>query len=85
MRKRAGVGVGDKIKLVLKLDTKPRIVPIPEELAKELKRNKKAKTAWEKLSPSHRKEILSYLNFLKTPEALQRNIKKLISTHLKIS
>jgi len=70
------------VNLVLELDTEPRIVPIPRELNAALKENEKAKTAWGKLKPSKQKEILSYLNWLKTPAAMQRNVEKIIKVLL---
>ena len=33
---------------------------------------------FKKLTPSRQKDILKYLNYLKSEEALQRNIKKVI-------
>jgi hypothetical protein len=80
MRKKANVKVGDRIQLALKLDTQPRRVPIPKELASALRQNKPAKTAFEQLPPSRQKEILSYLNYLKKPESLKRNIDKVLKT-----
>ena len=48
-----------------------------------LQKNEKAKAAFERLPPSHQKEILDYLNFLKKPETLTRNIEKVIESLLK--
>ncbi|MBI4303788.1 MAG: DUF1905 domain-containing protein [Chloroflexi bacterium] len=78
MRKMAKVGVGDEVQLQLLADTEPRLMPVPERLMQELERNKEAKDVWDRLPPSHRNEILAYLNYLKTPEALERNIPKVI-------
>lgn len=78
MRKKAGVTVGDSIHLALELDREPRSVPMPKEFAEGLRKDKRARAAFEKLSPSHQKEILAYLNYLKKPETLQRNILKVI-------
>jgi hypothetical protein len=83
MRKKANVTVGNLIHLALALDTKPRDAPMPQAFAAALESNEKAKAAFEKLPPSHQKEILVYLNFLKKPETLQRNIAKVISILLK--
>jgi len=83
MRKKANVAVGDLIRLVLALGTKPREVPMPAAFAAALESNEKAKAAFEKLPPSHQKEIISYLNFLKKPETLERNIEKVIKALLK--
>lgn len=78
MRKAVGVNVGDKIRVVLDYDAKPRTMPVPEPLTQALKANPTAKKAWENLTPSKRKEILTYLNWLKGPEALERNVARTI-------
>ena len=83
MRKRANVTVDNQVHMALTLDTKPREVPMPAAFAAALESNEKAKAAFETLPPSHQKEILTYLNFLKKPETLQRNIKKDIESLLK--
>lgn len=79
MRKKANVKVGDVVNLSLKLDTKPRELIVPKVLVDALERNEKARTEWKKLQPSHRKEILDYLNYLKKPESLKRNVEKVVS------
>jgi hypothetical protein len=78
MRSMAKVGVGDRIKVVLERDRQNRDLPIPEKLKEALANNPTAKEAWEKLPPSHKKEFLSYLNFLKSPESLERNVEKIV-------
>jgi hypothetical protein len=83
MRKKANVKVGDRIQLALKLDTQLRTVPMPEEFASALRQNKQAEAAFERLPPSRRKEILSYLNYLKKPESLKRNIDKVLKILVK--
>jgi uncharacterized protein YdeI (YjbR/CyaY-like superfamily) len=49
---------------------------MPPKFAAALARDSRARAAFENLTPSHRKDILNYLNWLKTDEALERNIKK---------
>jgi hypothetical protein len=78
MRRRASVEVGDRVDLVLGLDTQPRSVPMPKELAAALRQNRNAGAAFEALPVSRQKEILVYLNWLKRPETLKRNIDKII-------
>jgi hypothetical protein len=78
MRQAAKVEVGDKVMVGMQFDSDPRIVPVPREFMKALSKNKQAKEAFEKLAPSRQKEILRYLNGLKQPETLQRNIGKVI-------
>jgi uncharacterized protein YdeI (YjbR/CyaY-like superfamily) len=55
---------------------------MPPAFAAALKDNEKGKAVFESLSPSHQKEILAYLNYLKKPETLERNIKKVIKSLL---
>ena len=83
MRQRAAVDVGNRVKLSLRLDAQPRIVAMPPEFARILQSNRAARLAFEQLQPSRRKEILTYLNWLKRPETLSRNIKKTIDKLLK--
>ena len=83
MRKRANVTVDNQVHMALTLDTKPREVPMPAAFAAALESNEKAKAAFEQLPPSHQKEILTYLNYLKKPETLERNIEKVIKSLLK--
>ena len=79
MRKAAGKDVGDIIEIQIDFDPKPRLTPIHPKLKKAFKENPDAKKAFEKLSPSRQKEILRYINFLKSEESVDRNIKRAIS------
>ena len=78
----AGVGVGDSVRVTLKLDIASRELLMPDVLHEAMSSNEETKAAWEALAPSRRREILSYLNFLKTPAALERNVQKLIANLL---
>lgn len=79
VRKAAGVDVGDVVTVALAYDAKPRVRPAPPELLAALEENPEAKAAWEKLAPSHRKEYVAYLDHLKSPEALARNVERTIA------
>jgi hypothetical protein len=79
IRRRAGADVGDEVSISLEVDTEPRVIPVPEPFAKALEGHPEAKLEFDKLTPSRRKEILAYLNSLKTPEALERIILKVIN------
>jgi uncharacterized protein YdeI (YjbR/CyaY-like superfamily) len=78
MRKAANADVGDEVTIEIHFDGSTRIVPMPPLFSHALSKNKHAKTAFEKLAPSRQKEILRYLNSLKQPETLERNIQKVI-------
>ena len=79
MRNAAGKDVGDMIDIQIDFDDKPRTTPMHPKLNKAFKENKEAKAAFEKLSPSRQKEILRYINFLKSEESVDKNIKRAIS------
>ena len=70
----AGVGFGDSIAVELELDTAPRTVEPPADLARELGRDKKAAATWEKLSFTNKKEIARSLEEAKKPETRKRRL-----------
>ena len=78
IRQAAGVDVGDQVHIDIEFDPKPRVEPIPPKLARALSGNKMAKAAFESLAPSRQKEILRYLNSMKTDSSLERNVEKII-------
>ena len=79
MRKAAGKDVGDMIDVQIDFDAAPRTTPMHPKLKKAFQENKEAKNAFDKLSPSRQKEILKYINFLKSEEAVDENVQRAIS------
>ena len=57
MRKAAGIDVGDMAHVKMAFDPKPRIIPVHPKLSEALNSNSHAKSEFEKLSPSRKKEI----------------------------
>jgi len=78
MRKGANAEVGSTVKVEIAFDDKTRLTPLHSKLEKALNKNKKAKQTFEKLAPSRQKEIVRYINSLKTEESVDRNIKRAI-------
>lgn len=78
MRARSGIDTGDHAEVELAFDPEPLEYVMPEKLAQALARNSKAQMTFEQLTPSRRKDIIRYLNSLKTEESLDRNIKKVM-------
>jgi len=66
MRQAAGIDVGDDATVEIEFDPEPRIVPIHPKFARVLSKNREAKAAFLQLAPSRQKEILRYLNSMKT-------------------
>jgi Bacteriocin-protection, YdeI or OmpD-Associated/Domain of unknown function (DUF1905) len=81
MRSATGVSVGDVIEVELEFDRKYRpgpLHPMPPLFRRELAANPQAEQGWSALTPSRQKEILRYLAALKSPQALERNIRKAV-------
>jgi hypothetical protein len=78
MRETAGMDVGDDVYISIEFDPASRIEPMHPRLGDALARNKPAKAAFERLIPSRQREILRYLNSLKTEESLDRNIERVL-------
>lgn len=79
MRKTAGKDVGDVIQINIEYDGEKRTTPMHEKFEWALNKNKKAKDCFNNLAPSKQKEILRYLNNLKTEESITKNIKRAIN------
>ena len=71
----AGVKRGDTITVELAVDTAPRSVDVPYDLAGLLARDKKAAAAWERLSYTNQKEMAQSLEEAKKPETRERRLR----------
>jgi Domain of unknown function (DUF1905)/Bacteriocin-protection, YdeI or OmpD-Associated len=70
----AGVKRGDTIAVDLELDTAPRVVAPPADLARALARDRKAAKSWEKLSYTNQREMARGLEEAKKPETRERRL-----------
>jgi hypothetical protein len=75
-RNAAGVAAGDTVDVDLELDTRPRELALPDDFAKALDRDGKAKKVFEGLSNSKKQRLVLPVANGKTPETRQRNIDK---------
>jgi hypothetical protein len=78
MRKVAGIDVGDLATVKIKFDRSPRTITMHSKLKQALTENKDADSVFQQLPPSYQKEIIRYINLLKTEESISRNIEKAI-------
>ena len=69
-----GLKRGDTITIELDLDTAPRTVELPGDLAKAIARDRKASAAWEKLSYTNKKELARSLEEARKPETRERRL-----------
>ncbi len=72
-----GVSVGDSLRVEVTNDDAPREVELPE-LAKALRRNRRARAAFEALSYSHRREYAQHVAEAKRPETRARRAERAI-------
>jgi len=78
IREQIGKTFGDEIQVSVELDTEERVIEIPKDLVKELKKDKEAKSFFDKLSYTHRKEYVTWIEEAKKEETRQRRIAKTI-------
>ena len=77
-RAKSGVSAGDKVHVVVELDTAPRVIDVPADFAAALKKSARAQQAWDALSNSHKKAHVMPIEDAKTPETRARRIAKSI-------
>ena len=70
----AGVGFGDTVTVELELDTTPREVEPPADLANAIAGDKAMAEKWEKLSFTNKKEMALSLTEAKKPETRVRRL-----------
>jgi len=78
VRERAGVAAGDEIEVAVELDTEPRVVEVPDDLAAALATDAEAQQFFEGLSYSNKRRIVLSINDAKTLETRQRRITRTI-------
>jgi hypothetical protein len=76
LRQGAGVKAGDTVRVVVARDTAPRVVEVPEDLAKALAKNKKAKEFFAKLAYTHQREYVEWITSAKKAETREARVAK---------
>jgi hypothetical protein len=79
IREQAGKTFGDEVTITVEPDTEPRVIEVPADLVKELKKDKEAKALFDKLSYTHQKEYVSWITEAKKEETRQNRILKTIA------
>src|SRR3954454_3556473 len=74
VREQADVEAGDSADVELELDTAPREVGVPEDLASGLADDSRAAAAFEGLSFTHRKEYVRWIEQAKRDETRRRRV-----------
>ena len=78
----AGVSAGDEVDVEVELDTAPRDVEVPPDLAAALDADAAARSAFDALSYSNRRRWVLSVEDARTAQTRQRRIDKVVSTLL---
>jgi hypothetical protein len=74
VKKATGVDAPDRVQVTMELDTDPRTVEVPADLRAALREDADAKAAFAKLSYTHRREYVDWIEEAKRPETRARRI-----------
>lgn len=80
VRQAAGVQAGDEVDVEVELDSAPREVVVPDDFQAALDADPGAKSAFERLSYSNKRQHTLAIEGAKSAETRQRRIEKAIST-----
>ncbi|MCC6602743.1 MAG: DUF1905 domain-containing protein [Anaerolineae bacterium] len=78
-REAAGVQAGDVVEVTLELDTEPRTVDVPDDLAAALAENS-LRDAFDALAYSTRKEHVRQVESAKAEDTRQRRVAKIVAS-----
>jgi hypothetical protein len=81
-RSASGIALGDEVEIELELDTQPRVVAEPRDLAEILDADPLAREAFDHLPYGLRRKHVNAIEDAKSPETRQRRIARLIDTLL---
>ena len=74
VKQATGVDAPDRVRVTMELDTEPRTVRVPHDLRAALREDVEAKAAFAKLSYSHRREYVEWIEEAKRPETRARRV-----------
>jgi len=78
IREQIGKTFGDEIKVTVESDNEPRVIEIPNDLLKELKKDKDARAFFDKLAYTHQKEYVKWIEDARRDETRLTRVKKTI-------
>jgi hypothetical protein len=78
MQKTAQIGAGNRVKVVIEVDEKPRVLTIPPDFKGALTKSPASRDAFEKMSYSHKREYVRWIEKAKKEETRARRIEKVV-------
>jgi hypothetical protein len=79
-RAAAGVAAGDEVDVDIELDEAPREVAVPDDLAAALAADDQARTYFDSLAFTHRKEWVRWIEEAKKPETRTTRVAKTVQS-----
>jgi hypothetical protein len=82
VRRASNTKVGQRVLVDVEFDSTYRNGPMhrmPDWFRKPLAANRQAASAWKRLTPSRKKEILRYLSQLRSADARERNVRRALA------
>jgi hypothetical protein len=79
LRDAMGIAIGDRIEVKLEADTDERVVDVPDDLARALKKDEDAKRVFDGLAFTHRKEYARWVSEAKKEETRAARVGKTIA------
>ncbi len=79
-RQASGVAIGDEVEVELQLDTEPRTVATPDDLAAALDAAPAARAAFDALTDSQKRQHIREVEAAKKPETRARRVEKVVRT-----
>jgi hypothetical protein len=74
IREQVGRTFGDEVKVSVELDVEERVAVVPLELKRAFRSDKEVKAAFEKLSYTHKKEYVTWIEEAKREETRARRV-----------
>ena len=78
LRDKAGIEDGDRVRVTIESDEAPRTVDPPPDLRKALRKSTAARQRFDKLSFTHRREFVEWIEDAKKEDTRERRINKTI-------
>jgi len=79
IRQKIGKNYGDEVEIIIEEDTEPGEVQVPQDLLEALKLNPQAESAFSRLSYTHQREYVSWLEQAKREQTRQRRLSQIIN------
>lgn len=78
IREKTGKKIGDEIEVTLEEDTEPRRIELPQDLRAALERNPEAEAFFQRLSYTHQKEYIRWIEEARREQTRRRRIERAI-------